>query len=180
MYKRLREVGARLPSHRGSVLSISDSSRLCHCLGVEPDEVVEAAYPDHNMLSLKFPDETFDFVVSDQVLEHVEGDPQRAMDESWRVLRTGGVAVHTTCFINPIHRHPNDFWRFTPDALKLLAKRFRTIVDCDGWGSFDAWLIIRKGARFVNVPHANWHPLHRAATENDPEWPIVVWVVAIK
>ena len=32
----------------------------------------------------------FDYVVSDEVLEHIEGDPQQMMDESLRVLRRRG------------------------------------------------------------------------------------------
>jgi 2-polyprenyl-3-methyl-5-hydroxy-6-metoxy-1,4-benzoquinol methylase len=45
-------------------------------------------------------------VVSDQVLEHVVGDPQTAIDETLRVLRPGGIVIHTTCFMNPIHGAP--------------------------------------------------------------------------
>ena len=131
-------------------------------------------------MALKFPDEAFDFVLSDQVLEHVAGNPQQAIDESLRVLRPGGIAVHTTCFINPIHDAPGDYWRFTPNALRLLSSKFSKIIACDGWGNFEAWFIIRNGLRFDGVPHAKWHPLHHIAMKNDPLWPIVTWVVAQK
>ncbi len=180
MYKRLAEVGSRLPFHEGRVLALSHSENLCATLGLRPTEVVEANYPEHNILSLNFPDESFDFVLSDQVLEHVEGNPQEAVDECWRILRRGGVACHTTCFINPIHGVPKDFWRFTPDALRLLSKKFSEIVECDGWGNFEAWLFIRDGLRFQGIPHAGWHPANRLATRNDPLWPIVTWIVARK
>lgn len=180
MYQRLQQVGEILSRREGDVLSISHSKKLCEVLNIKPRTFVEANYPDHNFLSLQFPDESFDFAFSDQVLEHVEGDPQQAIDESWRVLRPGGIALHTTCFINPIHGEPNDFWRFTPAALRLLCRRFSQILDCDGWGNFDAWFIIRDGLRFSGIPHAKWHPLHRMAMMNDPEWPIVTWIVAQK
>ena len=114
MYNRLSCIGTALPIRGGRVLSISHSAKLCDILGLQPTEVVEANYPDYNMISLDFPNESFDFVVSDQVLEHVEGNPQQAIDECWRVLRPGGIVVHTTCFINPIHDEPNDYWHFTP------------------------------------------------------------------
>jgi SAM-dependent methyltransferase len=180
MYERLRKVGIALPKRSGKVLSISHSVNLCDCLGLRPASVTEADYPEHNILSLRFPDESFDFILSDQVLEHVEGNPQRAVDESWRVLRPGGIAVHTTCFINPIHGARTDFWRFSPAALRLMGRNFGRILDCDGWGNFEAWLLIRNGLRWVGIPHAPWHPLHRIATKNDPEWPIVTWLVAQK
>jgi len=180
MYDRLQNIGETLPNKEGDVLSISHSQNLCKLVNIKPKSFVEANYPDHNFLALQFPDESFDFVFSDQVLEHVEGDPQQAINESWRVLRPGGICIHTTCFINPIHNQPGDYWRFTPNALKLLAGKFSQIIDCDGWGNFEAWLLIRDGLRYDGIPYAKWHPLHRMATKNDPEWPIVTWIVAQK
>lgn len=180
MYDHLSKVGGQLPKQTGDVLSVSDSTNFIRLLGIKPTSITEANYPDHNFLSLQFPDQGFDFIFSDQVLEHVEGDPQQAINESWRVLRPGGIAVHTTCFINPIHPFPKDFWRFTPDALALLGHQFSRVIDCGGWGNFEAWLLIRDGLRFEGIPHAPWHPLHQLAMRNDPDWPIVTWIILEK
>ena len=180
MYDRLRASGSLLPQRTGRVLSISHSTNLADLLGIQATEIVEANYPDHNMLSLNFADGSYDFVVSDQVLEHVEGDPQQAIDECHRLLKPGGVAVHTTCFINPVHGVPKDFWRFTPEALRLLHRNWSEIIESGGWGNFAAWSVVQDGLRFEGVPHARWHPLHWLATRNDPLWPIVTWIVARK
>ncbi len=180
MYKRLNLLSSILPIRTGRVLSISHSTNLVPLLALEPTEVVEANYPDHNMLNLGFPDSSFDIVLSDQVLEHIEGDPFDAVRECKRVLKPGGLVLHTTCFINPIHQDPRDFWRFTPDALSLMHSDFSQILTADSWGNFDAWSFINNGLRFVGVPHATWHPLHKAATTNDPLWPIVTWIAAVK
>ena len=91
MYNRLGEVGRTLPNRNGRVLAVSRSANVCEMLGLTPSEIVPADYPEHNMLSLKFPDESFDYVISDQVLEHVEGPPQDAIDECRRVLKPGGA-----------------------------------------------------------------------------------------
>src|SRR6478609_3547141 len=40
-----------------------------------------------------FPDEYFDLVISDQVLEHVS-EQEKAFREIYRVLKAGGVSVH--------------------------------------------------------------------------------------
>jgi SAM-dependent methyltransferase len=49
--------------------------------------------PDRlNVLDLQFPDETFDVVVCNHVLEHI-GDDRRAMREISRVLRPDGWAI---------------------------------------------------------------------------------------
>jgi SAM-dependent methyltransferase len=181
MYARLREVGAALSNRHGRVLAISHSANLVELLGLQPSDIVPADYPQYDLLALDFPDTSFDFVLSDQVLEHIEGDPHRVVNESHRVLRPGGIAVHTTCFINPVHGAPKDFWRFTPAALRLLhADGWSQVIECGGWGNRDVWTAERDGMRFVGVPHAPWHPYHRLATFNDPEWPIVTWVVARK
>ncbi len=180
MYRRLASVGRKLPQRTGRVLSISRSVNLVEVMGLQPTKVVKANYPEHNVLSLRFENDSFDVVLSDQVLEHVEGNPQQAIDECRRVLKPGGIVVHTTCFINPVHGEPKDFWRFTPDALRLLHQGWTDIVECGGWGNFDAWKVVEDGLRFEGVPHATWHPLHRVATKNDRAWPIVTWIVARK
>jgi ubiquinone/menaquinone biosynthesis C-methylase UbiE len=180
MYRHLRQVGADLPVKQGEVLSISHSNNFCELLGVTPTGLTEANFPEHNILALEFGDDSFDFVFADQVLEHVEGDPQLAIDETWRVLKPGGIAVHTTCLMMPVHGAPNDYWRFTPYGLELLAKKFTRIIDCGGWGNFDVWRLSQMGLRFVGIPHAAWHPLHKMATKNDPESPVVTWLVCQK
>jgi SAM-dependent methyltransferase len=149
-------------------------------MGLQPSEIVVADYPKHDMLSLDFEDDSFDYIVSDQVLEHVEGDPYQAIGECHRVLRRGGIALHTTCFINPVHDAPKDFWRFTPEALSLLHRDWTEIIEVGGWGNSQVWSLVRDDIRFLGVPHAKWHPLHHVAVKNDPLWPIVTWVVARK
>lgn len=180
MYQRLRMIGADLHLPPGKIVSVSHSEALADVLGIEAVEMLSADYPEHNLLSLGMADDSVDYVLSDQVLEHVEGDPYQAVAECHRVLRPGGVSVLTTCFINPIHGCPRDFWRFTADALALLHQDWSEVIEVGGWGNFEAWSVIRAGLRFEGVPDATWHPLHRIAMHNDPVWPIVTWIIARK
>ena len=115
MYKKLSELPVRIPNG-GKILSVSQSSNLCSVIGINPTELVEADYPEHNILCLNFASDYFDFVLSDQVLEHVEGNPEQAIDECFRVLRPGGIAVHTTCFVNPIQELQAIFGAFRRKA----------------------------------------------------------------
>jgi SAM-dependent methyltransferase len=149
-------------------------------LGFSDAQIVDASYPEYTIFDLPFEDQTFDAVVSDQVLEHVQGDPQQAIDETFRVLKPDGLALHTTCFINPMHACPNDYWRFTPHALELLTAKHGDVVDVGGWGNPYVWLYCALGLRFVPVPHSRWHPGHWVATKNDPAWPISTWVLVRK
>ena len=69
--------------------------------------------------SLPFEDESFDVVLSTQVLEHVP-DPPRALAEAVRVLKRGGRLILTVPGVWPTHEAPHDYWRFTRHGLKRL------------------------------------------------------------
>jgi len=182
MYEHLAAVlgGININNSRKRVLSISESKDLFKFLNIKEAEVVEANFPEYNLLNLPFDSKSFDYVVCGQVLEHIEGDPQHAVDETHRVLKEGGIAVFTTCFLNPIHETPKDLWRFTPFALKQLFKKFSKIIDADGWGNPGVLFMIWVGLRFLAIPHAKWHPLHKLAVKNNKDWPILTWIVAQK
>lgn len=62
------------------------------------------------------------FVLAD-TFEHVR-DPLRAMAEVRRALAPGGVVIFTSVFAFPIHDYPNDYWRFTPEIFRELARPF--------------------------------------------------------
>ena len=61
-------------------------------------------------------EETFDGVLSSQVLEHV-ADPRLYLGEALRVLKPGGSLILSTHGIWPYHPDPTDFWRWTKDGL---------------------------------------------------------------
>ena len=180
-YRHLAHVAAPLCArYAGSVLSVSGSSSMCENLGIPRHRMTEADYPEHNVLSLRFEDDHFDVVIFDQVLEHVEGDPQKAIDELHRVLKPGGLLVCATVLVYPIHGYPSDYWRFTPNGLKLLCRAFTRVVDCDGWGNMYVWFMAWMGLHLEPVPLCRWHPLHRIATRNDSQWKIITWIVVEK
>lgn len=74
---------------------------------------------------LPFADGTIGTVVCVEVLEHVH-DPIRAVKEIHRVLKPGGVAILTSVMFMPVHAHPWDFWRFTPEGFAMLVADFET------------------------------------------------------
>jgi len=72
--------------------------------------------------AMPFADETFDSVLCNAVLEHVE-DAERAMAELARVVRKGGHVVVSVPFLQPYHPCPGDFRRYTADGLAQLGMR---------------------------------------------------------
>ena len=176
-YDMYRRLGLRRDWFATSVLAVSESGQLARWL-TDCAHITETTFPTVDICALPYRDGVFGMVVSDQVLEHVR-DPITAVAESVRVTRPGGLIVHTTCCVNPIHGRP-DHWRFTPSGLKLLVPRDAKVLAVAGWGNPLVWLVVAMGARFVPVPHAKWHPLHWLATWNHPDWPVVVWLVMEK
>ncbi|HYI38557.1 MAG TPA: methyltransferase domain-containing protein [Thermoleophilaceae bacterium] len=63
------------------------------------------------------PDDSFDAVLSTQVLEHV-GDPELYLSECFRVLRPGGRMLLSTHGMFIYHPDPVDYWRWTCAGLR--------------------------------------------------------------
>lgn len=81
-------------------------------------------------------DESFDSVLSNQVLEHVD-DVGRAMTEMHRVLKPGGHLCVTVPFISRLHDMPSDYWRFSPSGLRYLLEKYHfEIVLIEPMGGF--------------------------------------------
>jgi SAM-dependent methyltransferase len=144
--------------------------------------ITEANYPDITVLRLPYTDNVFDVVIADQVLEHVEGNPQQAIDELCRVLKPNGIAIITTVFMFPAHWGPKDMWRFSPDGLRYLCRNFSEVVHCEGWGNryYHAFGMFHKKIRDWKVPDSRLSITHWLATRNEKDWPAAVWVVGRK
>jgi SAM-dependent methyltransferase len=71
--------------------------------------------------ALSFADGSVGTVLMLETLEHV-ADPIRALQQVRRVLRPEGFAVLSSCMDTPVHDHPSDYWRFTPQGFDLLVK----------------------------------------------------------
>ena len=65
------------------------------------------------------PDDSFDAVVSTQVLEHVT-DPALYLSEAFRVLRPGGRLMLSTHGTFIYHPDPQDYWRWTGAGLQRI------------------------------------------------------------
>jgi len=61
-----------------------------------------------------------------ETLEHVH-DPRQLLANVHFALAEGGWLVVTTTMGQMIHNHPNDYWRFTPNGLRLLLSSFSTV-----------------------------------------------------
>ena len=80
-----------------------------------------------DLMGLSLGDEMVGTVLILDTLEHVE-NCHRAMDEVYRVLKPEGILAISSVMLFPIHEYPSDYWRFTPEAFRLLLRRFPTAL----------------------------------------------------
>lgn len=107
---------------------------------------------------LPFPDDIFQRVECDAVLEHVY-TPQRVMREIERVLAPGGFAHVVTPFCHPFHEYPKDYRRFTPDGLASMAGGLKVVKT--GWrtGPAATWIIFTMEFAKMLLPWRWWRIL---------------------
>lgn len=84
--------------------------------GVGVDKVLDLHHID-------LPDATAGTVICLDTLEHVEF-PHQALKELHRILKPHGVVVISSVMKFPIHDHPYDYWRFTPEGFASLLRPF--------------------------------------------------------
>lgn len=70
---------------------------------------------------LPLADESVDTILCTEVMEHVP-NPEKTIEEFARVLRPGGTVITTAPFVYPIH-DAYDFFRYSPDGLKVMMER---------------------------------------------------------
>ncbi|MEK6577867.1 MAG: class I SAM-dependent methyltransferase [Bdellovibrionota bacterium] len=100
-----------------------------------------------DILHMPFENVSFDTVLCNQVLEHVP-DPERLMREISRVLRSGGHAIITTPFMQPIHADPGDFFRYTPEGIAAIAGRHAfMVVEKGRYGGI--WVLVSSFLKFI-------------------------------
>jgi len=78
---------------------------------------------------LSFGDEEIGTAFCLDTLEHC-ADPLTACRELHRVLSPGGLCVVSSVMFFPVHGYPQDYWRFTPEGLRLLLAPFDDVWAC--------------------------------------------------
>ncbi len=76
-----------------------------------------------DLRALRFADGEVGTALCLDTLEHC-ADPLRACREMHRVLADGGVCVISSVMLLGIHGYPSDYWRFTPEGLRILLADF--------------------------------------------------------
>ena len=110
-------------------------------------DIADKGSPDQvgDVQNMQFGDNEFDTVICTQVLEHVR-NPQAAVDEVRRILKSGGVCVLSAPFIYPYHADPNDYYRFSEEALDDIFEEYSEVEIIPHGNRFQVlWLFISMG-----------------------------------
>jgi SAM-dependent methyltransferase len=165
MNRKITEHLASLHPEQLRAMEVSGTSHRHHPWR----EHVSSRYPDLDICAPPPDLDTYDVVICEQVLEHVE-DPWRAARTLHDMCRPGGNVVVSTPFLIRVHPTPFDFWRFTEDGMRRLLSGSGLVVDETGsWGSKRA---VRGNLRRF-PPMRSWRSLR-----DEPDFPLVVWAFA--
>ena len=104
--------------------------------------------------NLPFGKEEFDIVFSTEVMEHVK-NPEKYLDEIYRVLTPNGIAVITVPFFVPLHEKPHDYYRYTEFGLiHLVTKSKFQLLKIEVFGDYIGVMIsllVAPHLKFWNV-----------------------------
>jgi len=107
---------------RGNILGISGSNYF-DLFEHSSSTFTTADYPQVSCEDMPYLDNTFDYLISNQVLEHVS-KPWLCVDEFHRVLKRGGFVLLIVPSIYQEHRWPKDNWRVLKDGMEVLLSEF--------------------------------------------------------
>ena len=149
--KRVLEVGSRFVN--GSVRPLIE--RFCRPreyigIDIEAGKYVDIVLPAERLVD-HFGPESFDAVISTEVIEHVF-DWRLVINNMKAVLRRGGFIYITTRSKNfPYHAYPYDFWRYEASDMIRIFRDFEIIRLETDWEAPGVFLKARKPI--------NWRPI---------------------
>ena len=125
--KRILEVGSRYIN--GSVRPLIEkffAPKEYVGVDIEEGKFVDVICDAENLIDF-FGKESFDVVISTELLEHVK-DWRRVINNMKEVLRPNGYIYITTRSRGfPYHGYPHDFWRYEIEDMKEIFKDFEII-----------------------------------------------------
>ena len=89
--------------------------------------------------NLSMNNESIDAIICKAVLEHVY-DPQKAVNEMYRVLKKQGKCLVYVPFLYPYHGEKDgykDYYRYTQDGIRYLFRKFSSIEICPVRGNLE-------------------------------------------
>jgi len=94
---------------------------------------------------IRWQSDYFDTIIATELIEHLH-DPQKAIQEIFRVLKPGGVCILSTRFMHAYHPDPIDYYRFSAESLNHLLKDFSKVEIFPHGNRLQIfWMILTQG-----------------------------------
>lgn len=174
-FKRLRpgvvlDIGAKMSPYKDQI----PSTKYLR-LDIDPESNPDICSDIHE---IQWEDNYFDTVILTETLEHLY-EPNRAVCEIHRVMKSGGVCIASTRFIFPYHPDPNDYYRFTWDSLRHVFKDFSKVEIYTHGNRVQAiWQLVNYG-RIKHVLNV-FNPLISLIEFKNTQYPLGFVIYAVK
>lgn len=109
-------------------------------IGVDIDSENENVDIVSSVYDIDLPSDMADYVVSFQVMEHLE-EPSLMLNEAYRILKPNGELYLTFPMSEELHEEPYDFFRYTEHGIRHLLKK----------AGFNDIEIMRQGTSAANL-----------------------------
>ncbi len=136
------DIGAGTAKYKSMILSKASSYTS---FDVVPGKNIDVV---GDVLAMPFENESFDTVISTQVLEHVE-KPWVMIKEIKRILKLQGICILTAPFLVSYHPDPTDFFRYTKEGITSLFKN-------EGFEIIEAGTYNRLFSTFLEIIHIGY------------------------
>jgi SAM-dependent methyltransferase len=138
-YGKVLDLGCGVMPYKKIILQ---NSRVSEYIGLDLENTIYYSHikPDlvWNGELIPLEDNSVECVIATEVLEHCF-EPEKLLNEIYRVLKPGGLIYCTVPFVWHLHEVPYDAFRYTPFSLtkKLKDANFNkiTITSLGGWDS---------------------------------------------
>lgn len=119
------DCGAKTHGHQQSYRALVRALGM-HYTGTDAEagRNVDVVSDIYNLNELR--GEQFDFVISGQLLEHLER-PWEAVEVMKRHVRPGGWLLLIAPFVQEEHKYPLDCWRLLPDGVRAMLRGWEEV-----------------------------------------------------
>jgi SAM-dependent methyltransferase len=148
--KSIKRVLAEMPKD-GFGLNIGSGETLIHPriknLEIYPGENIDYVGKAE---SIPVPDQSFDLVICQEVLEHTK-DFEKSLKEMNRILKPNGQLYLQVPFIIGYHPCPNDYWRFTHEGIERMVLKSNFLIIKSGESVGAATGFYRISVEFFSI-----------------------------
>ena len=162
--KKILEIGpSGIPSAYSRI--VNDPSIQWDTIDFESTIYIDSSpsnltYTIDNPYSFPIPDNTYDIVLSGQVIEHVQ-EIWKWMGELKRIVKSKGIIFTINPVSWPFHEAPFDCWRIFPSGIEAIAKYCELEVVMSLFESEERKQLLARDSKIITIPGKSYNYSNR-------------------